>query len=70
MDDVLYTIMPISTIFEEDTKPGNYQEIIYDGIQMQVEHIHLNKFKIIRLYSTDPADYLKTYLQPGEIINI
>ena len=70
MDDVLYTIMPISTIFEEDTDLGNYQEIIYDGIQMQVEHINLNKFKIIRLYSTDPADYLKPYLQPGEIINI
>lgn len=70
MEDVLYTIIPVTSIFEEDIDLGTYQDIIYEGIQMQVEHINLNNFKIIRLYSTDPADYLKPDLQPGKIVNV
>ena len=72
MDDVLYTIVPNGEIFPEDntTSANGYQDILYNNIHMQVEPVEWNKFKIIRLYSTDPAHYLEPTLQPGSIINI
>ena len=37
---------------------------------MQVEPLGWNKFRVIRLYSTDPQDFLNDELQPGAIISL
>lgn len=70
--DVIYTTYPLDMIFEEQNKEGqfNFQNINYQGIDMQVETLGWNKFRIIRLYSTDPQDYLENDLLPGSIISI
>jgi len=70
--DVLYTPFPLELILEDKSKEVelNFQEIRYNGVEMQVEPIGWNKFKVIRLYSTDPAHYLDSKLQPGSIISV
>ncbi|MFZ7102569.1 MAG: YlzJ-like family protein [Peptococcaceae bacterium] len=69
--DVLYTTIPLDIVMDDKQAEGNYafQDIEYHGIEMQVEALSWNKFKIIRLYSTDPVHYLDERLQPGSIIS-
>ena len=71
-DDVLYTMVPPTTIFGEnsDNSSYEYQDISFNGIQMQVETMEWNRARIIRLYSTDPSHYLDPTLQPGNIIKL
>jgi len=69
--DILYTTYPMEIILEDKSQEHelNFQYISYQGINMQVEPVGWNKFKVIRLYSTDPAHYLDYNLQPGSIIS-
>jgi len=69
--DVMYTTYPMELILEDKSKEHqfNFQDINYQGIDMQVEPLEWNKFRVIRLYSTDPAHYLDNNLQPGSIIS-
>ncbi|NLW23868.1 MAG: hypothetical protein GXY91_01220 [Clostridia bacterium] len=69
--DVLYTTLPLDLVLEDKSKDNefNFQEINYNGIDMLVEPLGWHKFRIIRLYSTDPAHYLDPDLQPGSIIS-
>lgn len=70
--DVLYTTFPLDLVLKEKTEENqfNFQNINYQGIDMQVEPLGYNKFRIIRLYSTNPQHYLENNLQPGSIISI
>lgn len=69
MADVLYTNVPREVILKEDEEKFNFQDIEYNGIQMQVEPLEWNKFRVVRLYSTDLTNYLNPNLQPGSIIS-
>lgn len=70
--DVIYTTYPLDMVLEEKTqeKQYNYKNINYQGIDMQIEPLGWNKFRIIRLYSTDPQHYLECDFQPGSIITL
>ncbi|MGI6227550.1 MAG: YlzJ-like family protein [Peptococcales bacterium] len=69
--DVLYTTYPLDMVLEENKENQiTLKNISYQGIEMQVEPLEFNKFRIVRLYSTDPQDYLDANLQPGSIISI
>lgn len=70
--DIIYTPYPLDMILEEKDKKEqfNFQNINYQGIDMQVEPLGWNKFRVIRLYSTDPQDFLNDELQPGAIISL
>ncbi|SMB96032.1 YlzJ-like protein [Desulfonispora thiosulfatigenes DSM 11270] len=68
MADVLYTNVPLEVIMYEEPEPQNYQDIEYNGIQMQVEPLGWNKFRVVRIYSTDLSNYLNPVLQPGSIV--
>ncbi|MDN5323277.1 MAG: hypothetical protein PWQ67_1731 [Clostridia bacterium] len=69
--DVIYTTYPLDLVLENkgQEEEFNFQYISYNGIEMQVEPVGWNKFKIIRLYSTDLKHYLDSNLQPGSIIS-
>lgn len=68
---MLYTIIPYELIFEqkEDIR-NNYTEIMLENGHLLVEKIDNINYRILRLYSTNPADYLNKKYNPGNIINI
>jgi hypothetical protein len=75
----LYTIVPLEVIFEEAIEPEfkNWQkseahafEINYSGRNFMVQSLPSGRFKIDRLISTDPQDYLNPDWQPGSILRI
>lgn len=68
MEDVLYTTVPLEVILHEEVEAQNYQDIEYNGIQMQVEPLDWNQFRIVRIYSTDLSNYLNPTLEPGSIV--
>jgi len=65
---MLWTIMPLELVFSQEDTLNPYEEIEYAGTQVMVEKTSANQCRIVRIISTDPADYLRPDLQPG--INI
>ncbi|MGV3464135.1 MAG: YlzJ-like family protein [Heyndrickxia sp.] len=66
---ILYTTMPQELIFPTDATAYDKQEIItYNGIPMMVEKVEEGK-RIIRILSTNPADYMENSIMPGQIIS-
>ncbi|QSZ28266.1 YlzJ-like family protein [Aceticella autotrophica] len=67
---MLYTVIPYELIFEKrDDINNNYFETVIENKHLLLEEISKNCFKIIRLYSTNPCDYLDIKFNPGTIIN-
>jgi hypothetical protein len=64
----LYTPLPAEQVLEGSDKNINMKEINYKGVMMQVEVINERDYKIMRIISSDPNDYLNPELQPGKII--
>lgn len=66
-----YTAMPMELIMEgySDFSP-KYEEITKNGQLLLIEPISFNRGKIVRLFSSNPQDYMNPSLQPGEIINL
>ena len=65
---ILYTIMPMEVIFENNTDDDvQYKEIDYLGQRVQVVQYE-NKLLLNRLYSTDPKQYLNPNFKLGKII--
>lgn len=53
--------------------PGEYREMELDlgnGSRLVVAPTDMNRARVVRLISTDPAAYLDPGLQPGRIIEI
>jgi hypothetical protein len=76
---LLYTIVPPEVIFEEAVEPEfqNWQksetrafEINFNGRNFMLQSLSDGQFKIDRLISTDPRDYLNPDWQPGSIWKI
>ena len=65
---LLYTPLPINTIMEGYDSEITIEEIKYNGVTMQVEVLDNKSYKIIRIISSNPYDYLQPELQPGNII--
>ncbi|MBP2635881.1 MAG: YlzJ-like protein [Firmicutes bacterium] len=65
---VLWTIVPEEAIFAESIQPVVYEEMQYLGQKVMVEKISPNQFRVVRLLTTAPADYLRNDLQPGTVI--
>lgn len=66
---MLYTIIPYELIFEHrDNIKDNIIETNIDGKMFLLEKEE-NRYKIIRLYSTNPNDYLETKYMPGNTID-
>jgi len=67
---ILYTPMQLELVLEgfDKTKYPEYKEIKYKGVPVLVEKTDSGEQKIVKLLSTDPADYLKQEMLPGNLI--
>ncbi|MGE6378119.1 YlzJ-like family protein [Peribacillus muralis] len=67
----LYTIVPEDIIFpHHHERTANLIEMIYNGVHVMVEHDGGRSFRIERIVSTDPADYMNANIHPGAVINV
>ncbi|NPV42941.1 MAG: hypothetical protein HPY70_02995 [Firmicutes bacterium] len=68
---IYYAAIPIELVFEniENNYP-NFQEIDCNGVKLIVEPFKFNSWKIVRIISSNPYDYMNPLYQPGNIINL
>ena len=66
---VLWTVMPLEDVFPQEYSP-NYEEMEYSGVRMYVERVSNDEYRVVRILSTNPQDYLRKELQPGQIISL
>ncbi|MCM3110094.1 YlzJ-like family protein [Lederbergia lenta] len=65
-----HTIIPPELIFPEQLESFSDQvSLTRNGVPMVVEQSG-NMYKIVRIMSSDPADYLNSELHPGSYIPI
>lgn len=75
---MFYTIVPLEIIFREEEpeeeEPSKDKmdeiEIKQSGVTLLVQPHLPGQYKINRIISTNPSDYLKPDWQPGSIINL
>lgn len=67
---LLYTVMPLETVLEDLDKEYDFKEISIGQMRLVVEPLDYKQFKIIRIISSNPKDYLSIDIYPGKIINI
>ncbi|MFJ7747755.1 YlzJ-like family protein [Peribacillus sp. NPDC097295] len=67
----LYTIVPDEIIFpHHHDKIAHMIEMKVNGVHVMVEHEGGSSFRIDRIVSTNPEDYMKINVQPGEVVNV
>lgn len=68
---ILYTPMQLELVLDgfDTTIYPEYRDIEYQGVAMVVESAGFGKQKIVKLLSTNPFDYLKPELTPGNLID-
>ncbi|MGI9952504.1 YlzJ-like family protein [Moorellaceae bacterium AZ2] len=67
---VIYTPMIPELIWEgADRFCPSFQEIRVGKVTLLVEPVGFHQARVVRLLSTDPADYLHSPYQPGRIVS-
>ena len=67
---ILYTAMPQELIFQTDEREYEKQSIInYEGIPLLVELDDNHDYRVVRVMSSNPLDYLDTRCCPGTILS-
>lgn len=72
---MLYTIIPIEFIFDSDSENGltdgslGEVELRQGTVSLVAKSLPGGQYKITRIISTDPQDYLKPKWQPGTLIS-
>lgn len=61
-----FIYLPIEAVCEgwESKTPG-YRELDIGGAKLLVEPMGMDSCRVVRLISTNPADYLRNEFQPG-----
>ncbi len=67
---MLYTIVPHEEIWGEldQVDQQEYRDVTLNGCTMQIQPVDSATGKVIRLMSTNPADYLNPQFQPGSTV--
>jgi hypothetical protein len=65
---LLWTVMPIELVLDGAEKLTAYEEIDYAGLRVLVEKLGPAECRIVRLVSTEPQDFLRPEVQPGNIL--
>ncbi|MCA1059109.1 YlzJ-like family protein [Rossellomorea aquimaris] len=66
---ILYTVVPNDLVFPTDVNEFSGQMMMdYQGVPLLVQQVE-NKYRIIRVMSSDPAHYMNDQICPGEFIN-
>ncbi|HET7521904.1 MAG TPA: YlzJ-like family protein [Bacillales bacterium] len=69
---ILHTILPDQVVLpegdevEELAKKQRFIEV--EGRQVLIEPVSENEYKIVRLISSDPRDFMDSRFQPGKIV--
>lgn len=67
---IIYSPMVPELIWEgADQFWPNYQEIKMGRLTLLIEPLGFHQARVVRLLSTNPADYLYSPYQPGKIIS-
>ena len=66
---VLWTVLPLEMVFDGWEKCPVYEEIDFAGARVEVERLSPLESRVVRLLSTDPADFLRPELQPGVLVS-
>lgn len=67
---MIWSIMPIEMLQQVMQQTNvQYVEVDYNNTHLIAQKINEQECQIIRIISTNPNDYLKADLQPGEILN-
>lgn len=67
---IVYTPLPQELIWEGYDKPPEYFWGQIEGRTVQLERTGDTKARIVRLYSSDPLDYLNPLFAPGREIEL
>jgi hypothetical protein len=71
---VMWTVVPETSIFSPEPPASSPvlenkpEEIEYAGCKILAQATVAPEYQIVRLISTNPADYLNNKLEPGKII--
>jgi hypothetical protein len=66
---IMWTVVPMDIVFYQSEPPPAYEELIYAGTNMLVEKLSPTQCRIVRILTTNPADYLRPEIQPGTVLN-
>ncbi len=66
---ILYTTVPLEAVFAGDDRSGNMVELDLGSRRLLVEALPTGQARVIKLLSTDPADFLRPEWQPGQLLN-
>ena len=65
---ILWSIIPPEMIWGTVNPPSPYEEIEYNGMKCLVEKTSTTQYRVVRLLTTNPTDYLCTELEPGKLL--
>ncbi|NPV52875.1 MAG: hypothetical protein HPY71_05055 [Firmicutes bacterium] len=65
---ILYTVLSPEEVLDGMDKPRTFLEVELEGVKMTIEPISNEEARLVRIFSTDPRDYLDPLLQPGSTI--
>ncbi len=57
--------MPLELVLPPAEASNTYEEIEYAGAKVMIEKISEEQCRIVRIISSNPADYLRADIQPG-----
>ena len=67
---VIYTPLPLELVLDNYDQQRQFHEIEVSGMKMLVEAVSMSTWRLVRIFSTDPQDFLKPEYQPGVIISV
>ncbi|WP_028307301.1 YlzJ-like family protein [Desulfitibacter alkalitolerans] len=65
---VIYTPLLMEEVLRDYDKIKDLKEINYQGRRLQVEMLDNGQYRIARILSSSPQDFLDPKLQPGTIL--
>lgn len=66
---ILHTIVPLHLVLEGHDRQPQWVEVEVQGRTLLVEPVSAAHGRVVRLISSNPADYLRPEWQPGVQIN-
>ncbi len=61
--------MPPELVFGEQEPAVHYEEVEYAGTKLIMERLSSTQGRVVRIISSDPADFLNPSYQPGTTFN-
>lgn len=66
---IIYSAMPVEYILEGMEQERQFQEIRIDNVTMIIEPVSATQYRVVRLLSPNPQDYLHAKYTPGTVIH-